>query len=383
MKSPSELAERLRRQWRQNEVRERRLLSCDDWPLALPIGLPGPTVFSQHAQLLNDHLQRWRAVGIGEVLWQWRQFRHGSEPISLPWQWRLRSPSEWIDAMGDAAIRDEYDRLGRIVSAADPLFRRLLVRQHSTLLDKSEAQIVQTTQLALALSPGCASGRPLRALALAGIDSKFFERHRRLIVQLLDCRFENQPSQMGLETFLDALDEGDHWLLLAPLAPSLMPFAQQRVRASELSSVALPASHILIVENERCLHQLPPLSDTIAILGSGLHLEWMQASWLSDKRIGYWGDLDTWGLKMLAKAKSFQSSAVPLLMEREIFEAHRQFAVEEITPNGEPPPPGLTCAQQDFFLYLRRLSKGRLEQEFLPRDLVADALLAWRFGSAN
>jgi hypothetical protein len=383
VKSPDDLAEQLRRQWQQNAVRERRLLSADAWPLVLPIGMPDSAMFTRDARSLRDHLQRWRDVRVGEVVWAPHTFRDGSEPLDLPRQWGLRSPSEWIEATGDLTIRQTYDRLGRLVAATDPLFHKLLVRHHLALLEKPETAVVQATRLALALSPGCAAGIPLRAVSLAGIDSKFFERHRRLLIQLLDVRFENQASAEGLEVFLDALTEGDHWLLVAPLAPSLLPFSRQRVRSSELSSVALPASHILIVENERCLHQLPVLPDTIAILGAGLHLEWMQASWLADRRIGYWGDLDTWGLKMLAKARGYQPDVNALLMEPEIFERHRVATVEEASPADEQPPPGLTVVEQAFYRYLRGLPKGRLEQEFLPRHLVADELARWHVAGVS
>ncbi len=73
---------------------------------------------------------------------------------------------------------------------------------------------------------------------------------------------------------------------MAPLADGLLPFRRQRVTTSELlttdpfttprRSSAWPARRILLVENERSLHQLQHLSlllpDTIAILGSGLNL---------------------------------------------------------------------------------------------------------------
>ncbi len=383
MKSPDELAVQLGRQWLQNGLRERRLLSAEAWPLVLPIGMPDAAVFARDARSLREHLQRWRAVGVGEVTWVAHTFRDGSEPLELPRQWQLRSPSEWVDATGDAVIRQAYDRLGRLVAATDPLFRRLLVHQCLVLLDKPEVEVVHATELALALSPRCATGMPLRALSLAGNDTKFFERHRRLLIQLLDLRFENRVSMEGLEVFLDAFVEDDHWLLIAPLSPFLLPFSMQRVRASELSSVALPAAHILIVENEQCLHQLPVLPDTIAVLGAGLHLEWMRASWLAGKHIGYWGDLDTWGLKMLAKARDCQPGVSALLMEPDIFDRHRAVAVEEASPADEQPPSGLMLAEQAFYRYLRGLPKGRLEQEFLPRPLVVAELLRWHAAGVN
>lgn len=62
-----------------------------------------------------------------------------------------------------------------------------------------------------------------------------------------------------------------------------------KVTTTELTSVDLPCSRILIVENEHCIHQLPQLPDTIAILGSGLDLQWLISPNLKSKSIGYWG----------------------------------------------------------------------------------------------
>lgn len=217
---------------------------------------------------------------------------------------------------------------------------------------------------------------------MQGNDSKFFERHAGLLTALLDERFDGEVSRQGLADFLGALPEGDHWLLLAPLAPGLLPFARQRVRASELLTTPLPAHHILLVENERCLHQLPhPVPDTIAILGAGLNLGWLAAPWLQARNVAYWGDLDTWGLHMLATARSHRPQLRALLMDRTTFDAHQDRAVLE--PSHAPPPlPGSLLLPAECALdgHLRALEKGRLEQEFLPVDIVHRAVHTWANG---
>jgi hypothetical protein len=378
MKSPTELSQRWARQWEVADNREQRLLLAEAWPVSLPIGKPTPAQFMRQTDLVREHLQRWRAVTIGRVIWETVTFRSGSEPIDVPVRWVLSNPSEWVAACSDPLIMRDYKRLDRLVSAVEPLFRRILVRQRQLLQDKPEAEVMKAAEVAMALTPGCAAGRPLRALSVSGSDSKFFERHRGLLIELLDERFDGQVSEVGLEAFLDAPDEGEHWLLVAPLSAGLLPFAQQRVRARELAATPLPASHILIVENERCLHQLPELPSTIAVLGSGLNLEWMNATWLKDKHIAYWGDIDTWGLVMLAAARRRQPHLEPLLMDREIFDAMcSTLSVNESRPAGEQPPEGLTATERDLYLHLRKLEKGRIEQEFLPRERVVAALERW------
>jgi len=381
MKSPAELALRWARQWEVADIREQRLLDARSWPVSLPIGKPSAAEFTRRTADVREHLKRWRGVDVGRVLWEPVTYRGGSEPVDVPVQWALDSPSEWVAACAEGAVRKEFERLSRLVTAADPLFHRTLVRQRHLLQDKPEAEISQAIKLAGVLSPGCAAGRPLRALGVCGVDTKFFERHRALIVQLLDARFDGQVSDLGLEAFLDALDESEHWLLVAPLAPGLLPFAQQRVRAREIATQPLPGSHLVIVENERCLHQLPSLPGTVAILGAGLNVEWLCATWLQDRRIAYWGDLDTWGLLMLSRARERQPHLEPLLMNRNVFDSlAATSAVVESSPAGEEPPDGLTDPERELYLYLRKLEKGRLEQEMVPREQVMTEFVEWRAG---
>jgi hypothetical protein len=378
VKSPAEVSARLLKQWQLADNREALLLSEDAWPVSVPIGRPTPALLTQRTDEVRAHLQRWRAVGVGEVVWEAMSFRGGLEPVQVPAVWRLHTANEWVAATGDPAVEREFERLQRLLKGCDSVFRRVVVRQRNAVQEKSEAEIGRALEVALRLTPGCAVGRPLRALSELGVDSKFFERNRGLLIQLLDARFEGQVSDVGLEGFLGALSEGDHWLLVAPLGAGLLPFGQQRVRAGELLEVALPGSHVLIVENERCLHQLPSLEDTVAVLGAGLNLEWMRSEGLGSKRIGYWGDLDTWGLRMLGRARGYQAHLVPLLMTEEIFRTYGEgCAVAETTPAGDVAPEGLTEVERGLYSLLRAAVRGRLEQEFLPARVVAEAVGRW------
>jgi hypothetical protein len=83
----------------------------------------------------------------------------------------------------------------------------------------------------------------------------------------------------------------------------------------------LPGSRVLVVENESSLYQLPQVSGTIAILGAGLNLGWLEAPGFDGKQLAYWGDLDTWGLQMLAAARRYRPQLRALLMTRDIFDA--------------------------------------------------------------
>lgn len=383
MKSPDELAARLTRQWHNADLREQRLLNAANWPLRIPIGRPDGGTIRDNIGRVRHHLQRWREVTVGKTEWQAVRFRSASEEIEVPVSWVLSSPSEWMQATGNSEVRREYQLLSCLAAGLDERFHSLIIRRRSLVLGKPESEVIQCGRLALELSPGCAAGKPLRALSVEGIDSKFFERNRQLIVQMLDTLFGGQVSETGLKAFLDAEDEGHHWLLVADLEGQLLPFSQLRIRASELQNTPLPGQYLLLVENERCLHQLPPTPGAIAVLGSGLNLSWLQAGWLKDKTIAYWGDLDTWGLTMLARAKEYLPQLTPLLMTEAVFEEfQKEKAVTEPQPAESIAPPGLSACEVDLYNTLTRAKRGRLEQEFLPEVLVQREINAWIYGSS-
>ncbi len=384
MKSPVELGARLAKAWQSAETRVSRLLSRDAWPLRLRIGRPEAKTFVGDTVAVKQHIERWRRVDVGIVHWESVSYRAGSDPVDLPQYWELRNPTEWVRATGDRIIRREFQCLGEAVRHLDPRFHPLVVRHRRWAIEMPDGELVKAGEVALSLEPGIAEGRPIRAIAVCGIDSKFMERNRTLLCQMLDLRFEGLVSEIGLEAFLGALDEDDRWLLVAPLTAGLLQFRQQRIRASELGALPATVSHVVIVENEQALYQLPALPHTVAILGAGLSLDWTRDAWLDNKSVAYWGDMDTWGLTMLAAVRRAVPRLTPILMDRQCFDQYAEnLAVIEPVTAGESEPAGLTASETVFYRYLLLHERGRLEQEFVPSAAVHAAFWRWHGGEAD
>lgn len=273
MYSPDELRKKLARQWGNAKLRTERLLLPGNLPLCLPIGKPSAKIFAEQPQRVLQHVQLWRQVAVGRVDWEEVSYRASDGPVSMPLRWIMDEPSDWINAAADATVSREFRLLEDIIEQVDPIFHPLLVSHRSLWRHKDPQVIVSATRLACRLEPGCAKGLPLRLLSGQGVDTKFIENNISLLTLLLDVRFSGEASEQGLTTFLDAFDESSHWVLVVPLSPGLLPFKKCRVTTAELVETTLPASHVLVIENEQCLHQLPVLSDTIAILGCGLDVQ--------------------------------------------------------------------------------------------------------------
>lgn len=136
----------------------------------------------------------------------------------------------------------------------------------------------------------------------------------------------------------------------------------------------LPARRLLLVENEHCEHVLPVLEDCIAILGAGANLAWLGGRALDGKQLYYWGDLDSWGLTLLGRAREIRPELQSVLMTGEIFQAYQEFAVPEPQVAARQPHSALTHSEATLYARLRELERGRLEQEYIPACKVQEVL---------
>lgn len=381
MKSSRDIATRLQRQWQRKQFRLDMLTSADAWPKQYPIGLPTATDITTRPATIREHIADWRSVSVGEITWRDVSFRASSEPIALPAHWTLERPSDWIRASADRQLEKDYRLLDDLIGCAIPVMHDALILSLKLLQNRSREELLEVLRLAATLAPGEAQGRPLRLLAGHGVDTKFFERNRQLLLNLLDARFGGEVREQGLHGFLDASPDGEHWLLLMPLHSGLLPFKQLQVRSQELANLApgvIQAGRVLVVENRQCWHVLPELDDTIAILGSGLDLDWLGADWLNNKEIAYWGDIDTWGITMLARARQYRPRLSALLCDRQVFDLHAcANAVAEPVTSGERAPEPLTEQERSLYYWLLSCERGRLEQEYLPTALVHEVLAGW------
>lgn len=378
MKSPAEIQVALRRQWENPTYRETRLLGGSEvWPVVSHIGRLTQQMILKDIVGVKRQLHAWRQVKTGEVVWKKVRYRLTTESTDIPCSWILHNSTDWIEAINDLTVRDEFRMMSAFIEQSDPIFHSVLIRKRSLWQNKPIREVVEASRAAVLLGPKFAEGRPLRTLAPKGMDTKFFERNAQLLTKLLDVRFDEEVSRIGLENFLDAFREDDHWLLVVDLDGSLLPFKKSRVRSSELRTVSLPGDRLIIVENETSQHQLPQVSGTIAVLGAGFDLSWTEGNWLASKEVAYWGDIDTWGLHFLAKARRSLPHLAALLMTSKIYDQFPDATVNEPVVASSELPCGLTLSEQELYQRLFQESRGRLEQEFLPKELTQETIVKW------
>ena len=374
-------------EWDNNRNLRARLTRERDFPIEIP--LKPPTGKQALTDIVHFHawMQAWGDVLLPDgvdISWELRQYRELAAqhtPVNV----RLRSMQALIAWLGPAAIARSqcWEQRMRPILDYDQSLYPVLVKHLTALENMAQPEADLIAQALPQFRPGMGNGDYLRALPLVGVDTKFVETHQTLLGDLLDVLHTGAISNSGgLCHWLNCRQKPDNWLWIRPLCPltrsALAGLPLLRLDAETLRTHPLPGKRILVVENLESGYALPPLAGTVAVFGGGKNIAWMDADWLHDRQIAYWGDIDSWGLQILADARRLQPHLQALLMDEATLRKHQHHMTHESSPC-ESLPENLTIVEQQVFQRLRDRAYGntRLEQERLAADYVASSLGAW------
>ena len=144
----------------------------------------------------------------------------------------------------------------------------------------------------------------------------------------------------------------------------------------EFFNLEINCEKVFIAENLMNILTFPKMKNSIIIWGKGNRVNIIKsAKWLTDKRIYYWGDIDTWGLHILSSLREHYKNVKSLLMTKIIFEKHKKYVVQEKQSNTQIPK-NLTYEENELFKFLLSLPKkeNRLEQEHILQTELENAL---------
>ncbi|MBL7838517.1 MAG: hypothetical protein JNJ75_00095 [Cyclobacteriaceae bacterium] len=143
------------------------------------------------------------------------------------------------------------------------------------------------------------------------------------------------------------------------------------ITVSQFERLHLPIKKVLIVENKTTLYTtltLPKMDEAIAVFGQGNAVNLIKtATWLSEKEILYWGDIDVQGFEILSRLRQHFRHAKSVLMDELTF--NKFFENDLGTPTSISTELNLTNEEHQLYNTLR-MNNWRLEQEKIPFDYV-------------
>ncbi len=153
--------------------------------------------------------------------------------------------------------------------------------------------------------------------------------------------------------------------------------AELALRVADVSAMPLACDGVVVVENEVTYLALPHVAGTVAVLGEGYAVTRLApVTWLRDRSMFYWGDIDTHGLLMLDRMRAYFPDVRSMLMNHDALLAHEpHWDIEPVQSTASPE----RLASDEAALYRDLLenrfgTKVRLEQERIRFSAVERAL---------
>lgn len=209
------------------------------------------------------------------------------------------------------------------------------------------------------------------------VHTKFVERNQSVIKELLDIlvsEYINQNEKQFEKRFNLKYAEPQIRFKVLDKTISQEFFSgidDVAIPISQFEALNLPIKRVLVVENKTTLYTtltLPKMDDTIAIFGQGnAVLNIKNTTWLSEKEVLYWGDIDVQGFEILSRLRKFFDHTKSVLMDKQTFD--KFFEDDRGTPTNILTKLNLT--DEEYQLYdILKTNNWRLEQEKIPFDYV-------------
>jgi len=366
------------------------------------------------AELLSDYasVRDWAAgLSVGAGPYSLESVEVGRRTVGSN---RIPAAALFVAVEDEIAFAGKTREAGRFRELAaplgdlDPSFLGWAARRPLRLLELGPDALT-AARAALWLRDHPAPGVYVRQLGLPGVHTKFIERHRQDIDQLLGAlspgsgvpEAESDPRmvvpQEGPDTAA-ALESGTgrtpaarfarrHGFLHPPelvrfrvLDPEISVLGAARditVTAAAFGTLQLPVHTVITTENQINFLALPERPGTLALYGGGYGFSSLrEATWLRDCDVLYWGDLDTHGFRILDQLRAVHPHVASVLMDEATLLAHRE------AWGGEPAPSRatltrLTPEEAAVYQALGDDTYGpsvRLEQELISWDWAEKAL---------
>jgi hypothetical protein len=377
---PEEIRESLTRRF-DNQHRS-WLNQQGEWPLVMALGSPTESDVTEDAAGVRAWVNAWFAwVGKGEISWEDRQWpRLGRQRI--PTSFTLASAEQLAIVVGQQRRWTcACERHRRLITqwpilAGNPV----IPRYFDVLADYSGADFEGLCSLMLWLERNPRSALYLRQLPIEGLDTKWIERRKGLVTDLV-CAIRGEFQEADFFAVC-GLRRPRHRIRMRLLCPSLRKVVGglEDVEAplEEIAALPLAPAAAVVVENLETGLALPDLPGVVALMKLGSAVGVLDAvPWLQGIDAVYWGDIDTHGYAILNHARRALPGLRSVLMDKETLFNYRSLWVEEPVQNDGAELSFLRDYERMVYEGLHSHVWGRnirLEQERIPWPCALNVL---------
>jgi hypothetical protein len=388
MKFPDDVQKELKRRFKR---RHREWLEtsgapqrpeANAWPLEVNLGIPTEKQALKQVEDVRAWVAAWQSWhGVGSLSWGERRWRKlGTQPV--PEKLLLSGPGEVAQWIGEADRWDRAQQRYEHLVGRWPQLSDNLPRYFAILADYCEVDYRRLVDMLAWIENNPASNLYPRQLPVSGLDSKWLEKRKALLADLVDNVRDTSSSEgdFGASDFYGrcGLKAPPQLIRLRLLDDSL----SQRVGGlsdlsapwEQLAELDLPVSIVFIVENLQTGLAFDDLPGSVVIMQLGYGVDVLgRLPWAAKAHCIYWGDLDTHGFAILNRARSHLPELKSVLMDEATLRNHQDLWVEEKDQHAADTLPLLTDTEQAVYQAIKHNTWGqnvRLEQERIAWDVA-------------
>ncbi|RJG11160.1 DUF3322 domain-containing protein [Massilia cavernae] len=388
--TPADITAQLSRMWDDGRMLAARVSGESLFPLQLRLRQPGIEDIGADFGEVQQWIRALEASsssskGCGYEL-VWREINHRQTGRQrLPDAALVPTEADALRLIGRQGDMRRFEELAALTLAQFPQLAGWLRRRGHALLEHAAAW----PRVLAILAWFSTHHRPqlyLRQLDIPGVDSKFIESRKALLIELLD---EVLPPEAFDATAIGARQFEMRYGLLGKPALVRFRMLDPRHYLAGLSDVSVPVAQfagaqfdvkrVFVTENEVNGLAFPDKESSMVVFGGGYGIDRLAGvPWLREKDVIYWGDIDTHGFAILDRFRASVPHVRSIMMDVATLDSHRlMWGQEGEATRFTGELTRLSEAERELYDELRHDVHGsriRLEQERLGFGWVSDAV---------
>lgn len=340
------------------------------WPLEIPLGVPTESAALKQIDGTRAWVRAWQSwQGAGTLCWCERSWKTlGMQ--RLPEKLLLNDPEAIACWIGESSRWQRAQYRYRMFTARWPTLAPQLPKHFDVLADYGDADFHRLLKMLDWLERNPESGLYPRQIPVAGADSKWLERRKGLLTELLAAMQADSGADLDFYQRC-GLKPPPPLVRMRVLDPALRAriggLGDISAPPAELASLDWSVSHVLIVENLQTGLAMSDFPGTVVFMRLGYNVEVLSHfDWLARAQCIYWGDLDTHGFAILNRARAYIPYLRSVLMDEHTLLQYRALWVDEPAQHPATELALLTRQEQQLYRNLKQQRWGqniRLEQE--------------------
>jgi hypothetical protein len=335
---PEDILDALRKKWDSGRVLREMTAPGNLYPIRIKIKGPGAaelgTRFSEAALWIERLREKSKPrIGYGYVLEEGERNFRVTGRNTLPTHAVVETAGDALALLKKTQDAEKFSSLAALTHGAFPEAREGLDAWFARVPHRA-LELYEDREKILAVLrwfvQNPRSGLYLRQVDIPGIDTKFIERGKGVLAELLEIVLPRGDAPVPARAAgAEGAANFETRFGLRPKGKSVrFRFLDEAMYVRGLSDIQTPpdefgrlrpdVSRVFITENEINGLCFPNVPQALVIFGLGYGVDQLKGiEWLRDKAVYYWGDIDTHGFAILNRVRSFLPQTRSMLMDEE------------------------------------------------------------------